>query len=227
MRLSKKQIAQSVLLYVLFAICITAHAQVKSTKKYIIKPKQTEQLSRFDSLANRAGVNFMMPKGFREIPALNDDDFTFDYAMDIPDAAFEVWYQVRSQKESLANFERDRADDEPPLASADSIYKEIAKVNANAFTWQSNPFVRTLPAAALKRYNADAGRSYLLTLEDTPETKSYQYALLIALQKFHTGTIIMVCFTNQKDPEFYKNVERAGSSLKFKSVSQNVSKLED
>ncbi|MCC8408687.1 hypothetical protein LJ707_07085 [Mucilaginibacter sp. UR6-1] len=211
----------------LFAICITASAQVKHSQKQPIKTKATTQYTVFDSIANRANVSFKAPNGFREVPALNNEDFTFDYAMDIPGHEFEVWYQVRSQKENWASYERFKSDEQLKLANPDSIYKDIARAHAIAFTGQRNSFVRVLPPAALKRYNADAGRSYMLTLEDMPETKHYQYALLIALQKYHTGTILIVCFTNQKDPEFYKNVERAGSSLKFKPIPQNVNKLAD
>jgi hypothetical protein len=55
-----------------------------------------------------------------------------------------------------------------------------------------------------------------LNLLDFPATKHYKYALLIALQRNHTGTIMAVCFTNDKGPEFFKNVDRASNCLKFK-----------
>ncbi|MCD8741913.1 hypothetical protein LT679_14960 [Mucilaginibacter roseus] len=227
MRLSIKHLTQLALLIVLFVICSSVNAQVRTAKKINLKLKASNQYAVFDSILNTANVRFTQPKGFREIPALDNEDFTFDYAMDIPGQDFEVWYQVRSQKQNWASYDRFKTDEQLKLANPDSIYKDIAQAHAIAFTGQRNSFVRVLPSAALKRYNADAGRSYILTLEDMPETRHYQYALLIALQKYHTGTILMVCFTNQKDPEFYKNVERAGSSLKFKAVAQNVNKLAD
>lgn len=227
MRLSIKHVTQLALLIVLFVTCSPAEAQVRKTKKINLKLKTSGQYAVFDSILNAANVRFTPPKGFREIPALNNEDFTFDYAMDIPGQEFEVWYQVRSQKQNWASYERFKTDEQLKLANPDSIYRDIARAHAIAFTGQRDAFARVLPPVALKRYNADAGRSYVLTLEDMPETRHYQYALLIALQKFHTGTILMVFFTNQKDPEFYKNVERAGSSLKFKAIPPNVNKLAD
>ena len=51
-----------------------------------------------------------------------------------------------------------------------------------------------------------------------PATKRYKYALLITLQKNHTGIILAVCFTNEKGPEFFKNLDRASSCMKFKAT---------
>ena len=67
-------------------------------------------------------------------------------------------------------------------------------------------------------YASDAaGKTYLLNLLDMPETKHYKYALLITLQKGHVGTIIAVCFANEKGAEFFKNINKASKCLKFKS----------
>jgi hypothetical protein len=155
--------------------------------------------------------------GFKEIPATNNEDFSFDYAMEMPGKDFEVWFQVKSQKENWASYERAQNDKGRQVANPDSLYVEMGKAHAIAFTGDNNYFIRNMPQNVLERYNADAGKSYLLNLLDLPSTKHYKYALLITLQRNHTGTIMMVCFTNEKDPEFFKNIDKAGNCLKFKS----------
>ncbi|RVU00007.1 hypothetical protein EOD41_13660 [Mucilaginibacter limnophilus] len=211
------------LLLVLFALAFTQVSAQPRSKPIPV----TTQYNKFKLLAAKANVTFTTPKGFNEIPALDNEDFTFDYAMEIAGKGFEVWYMVRSQKENWASYERVFLNVKSRVANPDSVYAELGKAQAAAFTDGSDVFPRTLPPNVLSRYNADAGRSYMLNLIDMPETRHYQYALLVTLQKYHTGTVMMVCFTNQKGPEFYKNVERAGSSIKFKPEPADVDKLTD
>jgi len=154
---------------------------------------------------------FLWPKGFAEVQAPDDEDFSFDFALELPGQDFEVWYQLKSEKEDWARFK-----DNPQAANPDSIYKGAGKAAAASFCGDDKYFERNIPHSVLARNNADAGKSYLLTLLDLPQTKHYKYALLITLQKNHTGTIIAVCFTNVKGPEFFKNVNRATNCLRFK-----------
>jgi hypothetical protein len=135
--------------------------------------------------------------------------------MVIPGKDFEIWFQVRSQKENWISYERSK--DKPnAVANPDSTYASLGEAHAAAFTGESKYFIRNIPPEVLARYNADAGKSYLLTLLDLPATKRYKYALLITLQKDHTGIIMAVCFTNDKGPEFFKNIDKASNCLKFK-----------
>ncbi|RYY32986.1 MAG: hypothetical protein EOP46_17625 [Sphingobacteriaceae bacterium] len=219
----RRQSRPTLLILLALLVFIPVFAQVKPKPK-VAQP--SEQLSQFKRIIAKANLTFTAPTGFREIPAIDNEDFTFNYAMDIPGKGFEVWYVVRSQKENWASYNRAFLNSKSRVANPDSVYADLGNAQAAAFTDGSNQyFVRTLPPNVLKRYNADAGRSYLLNLLDMPETKHYQYALLVSVQKFHTSTVMMVCFTNQKGPEFYKNVERAGSSIKFKPAPVNVDKL--
>lgn len=188
----------------------------KKTVSVRAKVPVSAQYKEFTQLLAQASVNFTFPRGFKEIPAVNNEDFSFDYAMEMPGRDFEVWFQVKSQKENWASYERAQSNDTGQLANPDSLYIEMGKAHATAFTGDRNYFVRNMPQNVLDRYNADAGKSYLLNLLDLPATKHYKYALLITLQRNHTGTIMMVCFTNEKDPEFFKNVDRASNCFKFK-----------
>lgn len=218
-----------ILLQLVLLFCVTyGGAQVKPHRHTHIKKKATQvqvkntnrisdQYKEFSVLLAQASVSFTFPKGFREIAAVNNEDFSFDYAMEMPGKDFEVWFQVKSQKENWASFERSQNDSDKQLANPDSLYLDMGKAHATAFTGDRNYFVRNMPQNVLDRYNADAGKSYLLNLLDLPATKHYKYALLITLQRNHTGTIMMVCFTNEKDPEFFKNIDRATNCLKFKS----------
>ncbi|SCW70164.1 hypothetical protein SAMN03159284_03199 [Mucilaginibacter sp. NFR10] len=181
-----------------------------------LKTAGTDQFKEFTKLLAQANVIYTPPRGFKEIPAPNDEDFSFDYALQLPGQDFEVWFQVKSQKQNYTSYEQGQYDIDRETENPDSIYINMSRAHAIAFTGERDNFMRSIPVNVLKRYKADAGKSYLLNLLDLPATKHYKYALLIALQRNHTGTIMAVCFTNDKGPEFFKNVDRASNCLKFK-----------
>jgi hypothetical protein len=212
-----KQIKQIIITGTLM-LCVTpaisqvARPQAAEAKLHPV----SNQLKEFYHLAADAGVSFTYPKGFREIKAPDDEYFSFDYAMELPGKDFEIWFQVKSQKENWDSYEHTQNSQSARQANPDSLYTGIGAAQAIAFTGDKQYFVRNMPPDILAKYKADAGKSYLLTLLDLPETKHYKYALLITLQKNHTGTILAVCFTNVKGPEFFKNMDRACQSVKFK-----------
>lgn len=178
-----------------------------------VKGNMSRQLKYFAKATVKANVEFSLPAGFKEIRAPDDENFPFDYAMEIPGKEFEIWFQVKSQKDNIANYAHNQ---NIAPANPDSLYNYIAEANAMAFTGDKKYFGRTIPSQILARYNADAGKSYLLTLLDNSSTKHYKYALLITLQKNHVGTITAVCLTNMKGPEFFKNISGADGCIKFK-----------
>jgi hypothetical protein len=217
METNLKQIKQ-ILIIAMFMLCIVpAFAQVKPrTTKPLPKAYANKQLTEFNHLVAQANVAFIFPKGFKEIKAPDNEDFSFDYGMELPGKDFEIWLQVKSEKENWASYASTQNNQNSQLANPDSLYTGMGAANAIALTGDNNYFVRTIPQDVLARYNADAGKSYLLTLLDLPQTKHYKYALLITLQKNHTGTILAVCFTNEKDAEFFKDIDRASNCVKFK-----------
>ncbi|HEK19598.1 MULTISPECIES: hypothetical protein [unclassified Mucilaginibacter] len=179
-------------------------------------PAVSQQLKNFLQLVADANATFSFPKGFKEIKAPNNEDVSFDYALEMPGKDFEIWLQVRSQKENWAAYEKTLNDKAKQQANPDSLYYEIGKAQALAFAGDNEPLERVLPPSIMERYNADAGRSFMINLPDEKITKHYRYALLITLQKFHTGTIMAVCFSNQKGPEFFRNIVGASNCIKFK-----------
>ncbi len=196
----------------------SAFAQVEHTAKPVkpLKPSAiSSQRAEFNRLTADANVVFTFPKGFKEIEAPDNDYFSFDYALTLPGKGFEIWFQVKSQKENWKSYELNKGKN-TELANPDSTYISLAEAHAAAFTGDNKYFIRVIPDDVLAKYNADAGKSYLLTLLDLPATKRYKYALLITLQKDHTGIILAVCFTNEKGPDFFKNLNRASSCIKFK-----------
>jgi len=205
MKFLQEQFKQILLTMMLMLIVGVAVAQVKGNMSH--------QLKGFSKATAKANVEFTLPAGFKEITAPENEDFSFNYAMEIPGKEFEIWFQVKSQKDNIANYSHNQ---NIPLANPDSLYSYIGEANALAFTGDKKYFSRIIPPQILSRYNADAGKSYLLTLLDMPVTKHYKYALLITLQKNHAGTIMAFCLTNLKGPEFFKNISGADGCIKFK-----------
>jgi hypothetical protein len=220
-----KQIRQILLSGILLFCIAPAIAQGKkhpvAKKIPVATVKKTAfvspQLRNFLDITARANVVFNFPKGFKEIPAPDNEDFSFDYAMALPGKDFEIWFQVKSQKENYAAFLRTIGNKETMQGDPDSLYLGMGTAHALAFTGDKGAyFTRNIPPKICARYRADAGRSYLLNLLDMPVTKHYKYALLVTLQKDHTGTIVAVCFANEKGPEFFKDMDRASNCIKFK-----------
>ena len=179
-------------------------------------PAISTQLKEFQQNTAKANVTFTFPAGFREIKAPNNEDFSFDYGMELPGKEFEIWFQVKSQKENYASYQRSLNNNSSRQANPDSLYLGYGNAHAVAFTGGRDFSIRNIPDRILARYNADAGKSYLLNLLDLQVTKHYKYALLITLQKDQTGTILAICFANEKGPEFFKNMDRASNCIKFK-----------
>jgi len=219
-----KQISKIIILAagLLCLIQLTASAQSKRyTKK--VKAKVTpvpvtgsRQLSAFAKECREAGIDFVLPTSFKELPAVNNENFSFDYAMNIPGQDFEVWLQVHSLKQNWLSYDQVRNITGKTLDNPDSTYLQAARAHATAMSDDSRYFARPLPPRVLEMYNADAGKTYLFNLADLPETRRFKYALLIAIQKDHTGYLMAVCLTNEKGPEFFKNINQARDCIKFR-----------
>jgi hypothetical protein len=211
-----KTIAISTRLLLLITLLLCGVMPVFAQTKAAITSTQRND---FYQLTKEANLNFTFPPGFRQVKATNNEDYSFDYAMEAPGKKFEVWLQVRSQKQNWASYEKARANKNTELANPDSMYIEISKAIAITLSGSTNYLERNLATDVLERYNADAGKSYLVNLLDSSVTGHYKYALILSLQKDHTGTLMAVFFTNDKDPDFYKLVYRAGHCLKFKPAT--------
>jgi hypothetical protein len=219
-----KQIKQILLTAILLFCIAPVFAQVKKhpAKKQqevaVIKkvPVISNQLNNFLLAATQAKVLFTFPEGFKEIKAPNNEGYSFDYAMELPGKEFEMWLQVKPQKKNYASYERLLHNKNTRHANPDSLYLGYGTAQAVAFTGGHDFAIRNIPQHILARYNADAGKSYLLNLLDMQITKHYKYALLITLQKDQTGTILAICFANEKGPEFFKNMDMASNCIKFK-----------
>jgi hypothetical protein len=172
----------------------------------------TGQSKTFTSALAEINLTFTFPEGFKEIKAPNTENFPFDYAMELPGSDFEIWMRVSTQKEN----EKLLADKNIHVTNPDSLYINIAQEQITAFTAEKNYMRRNIPPYILERYNADAGSVYLLSIADSPVTRHYKYGFLTVLQKNKTGTVLAMCFTNEKGPEFFKNMNKASNCLKFK-----------
>jgi hypothetical protein len=164
------------------------------------KPFKINKWNRsFAQAAARANIAFFVPEGFKEITDRSEAS-PFDYGITLSEQNFEIWFKISPQKEN----------------SSDSIYLDMGKNEAKALGGENGYFMRSLPGEILEEYNADAGKTYFLSLPDSPVTKHYKFALLITLQKNHRGIVMAAGLTNDKGPDFFKNLNRARYCLKFK-----------
>lgn len=176
----------------------------------------SQRLKDFFQLVNQANAVFVYPKGFREIAAPDDEDFNFDYALELPGRGFEIWYSVTPQKENWFNYTRTQTNKGAGMANPDSAYSVDGRAMALQLSGNQPYYEHRIPDEVLARYHADAGKSFFISLVDLPDTRHYKYALLITLQKYHIGTIMAICFCNDKGPQFFKDINRASHSMMFK-----------
>lgn len=166
-------------------------------------PRPSHAFKSFIRATGKAGVAFSLPDGFKEIP-VKAESLPFDYGITIPDQDFEIWFKAIPQ-----------IDTDP-----DSLYVDIGKITAKTLAGDNEiSFVRNMPDRVLTDYGADAGKTYLINLPDLPATRHYKFALLITLQKSHKGTIMAVAFTNEKGPDFFRNINKARNCIHFKGIT--------
>ncbi len=214
MKVILQKLRQAPLVLLLTFLALTAVSQ--QGNYMTISSKPSKQLRNFTKLVSQANVVFTFPQGFKEISAASSDTMAFDYAMELPGTDFQIWFEVRSQKKILADYQHSESDTTRMTENPDSLYNKIGLTLASTFTEGQTYFATIIPPDYLARYNATEGKTYLLDLADSPQTRHYQYALLITLHKDHTGTIVAVCFGNEKGAEFFKNISKASRCLKFK-----------
>ena len=212
-----KQILFTLLLSILAA---TAISQIKPQKG---KPKPapikaiSPRLRDFMRLTTSAGIDFTFPAGFKETKIFNNEDYAFDYALEMPGQGFEIWFKVKPQKNDWQNYLLSKNDPrKPQMPDPDTAYIALAHAQASILTEDTTWIRRDISPDVLERYNASAGKSYILTLPDRRATNRYKYALVLAIEKDHTGTMLAVCFTNDKSAEFFKNVTRISRYIRFK-----------
>jgi len=163
-----------------------------------------------DLLAN-INATFILPDGFNEIKPIATDKFPCHYALQLPTADFEVRFEVNSLKPEWKNFDQGKGEKVNP----DSLYNKLVVSEVKSLATDGKYFSRAIPERILQEYNADLGRSYFFNLADSPETNHYQYALLVVLQKNHYGNIVLVCFSNERGPGFFKNINKLKDCLRF------------
>ena len=173
------------------------------------RPHISHELKMFSRELADADLSFTLPPGFTEMKPGNNDDVPCDYGIQMPDADFEILFQVRSLKDSKLARRQEKVN------NPDSLYIDMGRAQATSFVGDQPYISRNIPPRALQRYNADAGKTFLLNLPDSPTTKHYKYAMLVVLQKNHSGMLLATCFANELGPVFFKNLNMASSCIKF------------
>jgi hypothetical protein len=195
-----------------FTLAILLACTVSPVFAQGVRLDNSQQFKAFDKALNKSGIAFTFPAGFKEIKAVNNREFNFNYALELPEKDFEIWLRVNSLKEN-----KELLKDNNLRMPADSAYSYIIKQQAVAFSNDNDWLTRPIPNFILTRYNANVGKTYLVNLKDSPITKHYKYALMIVLAKYKTGSVFAICLSNNKGPEFFKNMFEASNCLKFKS----------
>jgi hypothetical protein len=194
-----------ILLLLLIFANLVSHAQSQSN---------FTQLKSFQQTLAALNAQFAFPKDFKEIKTVRGADLDVDYAIELPNDDFQVWFMARNQQQRTKSkvFE-DNA--KAPNSSSDSLYKSVSTATALALAGKNNFTDKVLPAELLALYHADEGQSYLLNLYNAPVTNHYKYGLLICLQKNGAGSISMLFLGNDNGPEFYKKVNKACYAVRF------------
>jgi len=195
--------------FILFILLVCSVAPVIAQGT---RADKSQQFKSFEKAVNKAGITFTFPEGFKEIKAVNKGDFKFNYAMELPGKDFEIWLRVNSVKEN-----KQLLNDNNLRASADSAYSFIIQQQADVFSSDADWLTRAIPPYMLNRYNANVGKTYLVNLADSPVTRHYKYALMVVLARFNSGSVFAVCLSNNKGPDFFKNMFEASNCLKFKT----------
>ncbi|QJD94550.1 hypothetical protein HH214_01005 [Mucilaginibacter robiniae] len=188
-------------------------AQNKAKTRQPVVPDH--QVVTFKKLAEDAGISFTMPDNFKSIKVINSENLSFDYAMTMPGHTFEILFNVQSVKPDWDNYEHNKNTPGRIVPNPDSSYLDASQAQAATLSAESKYFVRNVSPHILTQFNADAGKTYLVNLQDLPETHHYKYALIFALEKNRIGYFTAVCLTNDKGPEFYRTINQARSCIKF------------
>lgn len=170
----------------------------------------------FAKEAADAGMVYIYPAGFKELRPVTYGDVQFNYALTLPGESFEVWFRTIPLKKSWTSYRHLQEGAQQVHLNPDSAYIETGKSVAEALSTDDSYFERQIQPETLTDYNADAGKSYLVSLNDSPATKHYNYALIITLQKNHVGNLLAVCLSNDKGPGFFQNINRLKNCLRFK-----------
>src|ERR1700743_1317772 len=90
---------------------------------------------KFDQLLKETNLQFTFPSGFSVIPPVDNDDFSYDFAMELPGHDFEVWIQVQSARQNWFSYEKARHDNtQKELANPDSMYVDMSRATAAALS---------------------------------------------------------------------------------------------
>src|SRR5258708_31122553 len=141
-----KQFKQILITAMLLLLVAPVIAQVKHHSKLSTKNHTlSDQLKEFYHLVAQANVTFVFPKGFKEIKAPEDEDFSFDFALELPGKDFEIWFQVKSEKENWASYVHAQNSAGAQLANPDSAYNDWGKAHLIGLTGDHDYFVRNIP----------------------------------------------------------------------------------
>lgn len=196
-----------------FALLIFLFACLNICKAQLLQT--SVQLKAFQQTLSATNMQFSLPKDFKEIKALHTAHVDVDYAMELPNANFQVWYAVKNRQQVLSRLKVSEDDPNRTLTNPDSLYSAVSLSAAIQLAGKDNFTTKNLPPSVLSIFHADNGKSYQLNLFDRPETGHFQYGLLISLQKNGTGYVSMLFLGNENGPNFYQKINKAYYSLRF------------
>lgn len=199
----KKFIKTLVILLILSGSTYTQSAQTYS------------QLKTFQQSLSATDLSFSFPKDFKEIKALHEGNIDVDYAMELPEENFQVWYSVKNTRQLWSKRKISEDNLKHTVVPPDSLYNTTATAATRMLAGNNNFITKNLSQEVLNTFHADKGKSYQLELFDRPETNHFQYGLLLSLQKTGVGYISMLFLSNDNGPDFYKKVNKAYYSVKF------------
>ena len=181
------------LLLVLISIACTFSFTMQDKPDKIVKLKEFEQ--HIDTL----GLQFEMPKGYKEVVVKSNRDLYYGFAIKNKKDDFEVRYSIWSLKNDLVEYERCKADPNCMSIHPNSVYKGRAQANVlNMTAGESMNYGDFPPQAVKKEFNADAGGSSFFQF-NCKFGEGYKYGQMVVLHKDNVADVIITYLSNDKD----------------------------
>ena len=164
------------------------------------KPDKIVKLKEFEKHIDSLGINFKMPKGYKEVATKQNKDLFYIFAIKNEKEDFEVRYSIQpiAEKE-LKKYQECEKDPNCHSLDPNFYYKSWAMANISNMTGLKKHGYGKFPEASVrKEFNADAGLTQFFEV-DSQFGKGYKYGQMVVLHKDNVADVIITYLSNNKE----------------------------